>query len=309
MQLTAGTKIGTYSLLERIGQSNMGDVWRAAPETDPNYSVAIKCLNARHESNPAMHHRFEMECIVHRSFRHSGIVMATDVFHYARQLFLVMPYIAGGSLEDRLRQGPLPQSSALPIAIQVLDALDHVNQSGIVHRDVKPSNILCNGHQVFLTDFGIAHPLLHNPAQQVDTSGTIAYMSPEQIQSPHTVDQRSDVYGFGCVLYEMLTGRPPFPLDANEPCTDDQIKIMHVTRQAIPPGAFCPGLDPRLEQIVMRALNKQPAARFAGCGSFALALRALTHQGPAPVMRNKNNRWAIAAGVAVVLAILAAAIS
>jgi len=275
MELTAGMQIGNFILRERIGLPNMGDVWRAEPANGPALSVAIKSLHSRHAADHALRTRFETECEVHQSLLHPSIVPVIESVLHGRERFLIMSFIDGGSLEDRLREGALPEPAAVDIAIQILDALDHAHRNGVLHRDVKPSNILCSGSKAFIADFGISYSLRHQANRIGDTSGTIAYMSPEQIQSVSTADQRSDVYGFGCVLYEMLTGRPPFPLDEAAPCSPDELKLMHIRQLPIPPRRFRPNLDPRLEAIILRALAKDPAARFPGCGSFAVALRSL----------------------------------
>lgn len=258
MHYTAGTRIGNYTLEERIGEPNMGDVWRAG-------RVALKTLPGT--CSAGMRTRFAQECQMHQSLVHPHILPVLEQFEYQGQPFLVMPFAAGGSLEEVLRPGPLQPEQAVDIAIQILEALDHAHRSGIVHRDVKPSNILVHEGRYCLTDFGIAQSMVA-ATRPCDTSGTVAYMSPEQIHSPHAVDQRSDVYGLACVLYEMLTGQPPFQGDS-----DDQMKLMHISAPVLPPSKKRPGLDAGLERIVMRALHKQPAERYPGCGSFALALR------------------------------------
>lgn len=274
-ELAPGTRIADYVLAQPIGNPNMGEVWLAWPANNPRTPVAIKTLHPRHQDTAAMHDRFAAECATHRSLTHPGIVPALDCFLCGRRLYLVMPFAAEGSLEDRLQRGPLDLAEALPMAITILEALNYTHQRGFVHRDVKPSNILLQGGRAFLTDFGVACQFPQTSPTRADSSGTAAYMSPEQIQAPHTVDQRSDVYGFACVLYEMLTGRPPFPLNATETCTDDQLKIMHLTQAPIPPRKLRPALDRRLENVLLQALEKAPARRLPGCGSFALALRNL----------------------------------
>jgi serine/threonine-protein kinase len=306
MEPTAGMQIGSYLLRERIGSPNMGDVWRAEPVNGPEQSVAIKSLHIRHAGDAALRSRFETECEVHQSLQHPGIVPVIECLLHGRERYLVMPFIGGGSLEDRLRNGAMTEPVAIRLAIQILEALDYAHRNGVLHRDIKPSNILCAGDSALVTDFGIAHSLRHRTSRVGDTSGTLAYMSPEQIQSAANADQRSDVYGFGCVLYEMLTGRPPFPLEESAICSPDELKLMHVRQLPIPPGRFHRGLDPRVEAIVLRALAKDPADRFPGCGSFALALRNLAEtQADVPIRPAAVWAWVgAAAAVAGILTVV-----
>ncbi|MCX6607458.1 MAG: serine/threonine-protein kinase [Acidobacteria bacterium] len=273
MQLTAPHSIGPYQLTARIGNANMGEVWCASRPSDPHRIVAIKSLSPSLRRSAAMRTRFTEECTLHQSLTHPGIVPVLDCLEQDDERYLVMPYLRGGSLEDLLSRGPLDPSRAIAIAVQILDALNFAHQSGVLHRDVKPSNILLDGDRAFLSDFGVACRLGVPGPLRGESSGTIAYMSPEQIQNPHTADQRSDVYGFGCVLYEMLSGRPPFPLLADQACSDDQLKLMQVWATPIPLRQLNAAIHPRLAELVMAALAKAPASRFAGCGAFALALR------------------------------------
>lgn len=298
MELLAGMKIGSYVLCERVGTPNLGEVWRAEGRGG---AVAVKSVSTRHAGDPWMEARFQAECRVHQSLHHAGIVPVVECVAEAGRRYLVLHYVSGGTLEDRLFRGPLEASEAVAIAVQVLDALDHAHQQGVVHRDVKPANILLEGDRAYLTDFGIAAGLPLGDVRAADTSGTVAYMSPEQISLRRVVDQRSDEYGFGCVLYEMLTGRPPFPLEKGDGCSDDRIRMMHITEKPIPPSEINPAVDRNLEAIVLQALEKDPDHRFGGCGSFALALREWRPAG--------HSHWqaAILTVVAAGLALLALA--
>jgi hypothetical protein len=280
-RLEAGASVGCYVLVERIGDPNMGDVWRAHHADNPQARVAVKCISPQLRSNPVMMERFSRECAVQARLQHPHIVPVLEWLHTAGDLFLVMPLIAGGSLEDFIvaaKGKPLPAGLALQISLQVLDALNYAHEKGVIHRDVKPSNILLENGRAYLADFGIAYLIGMSARQQSESSGTVPYMSPEQIVAPAAVGHWSDVYGFGCVLYEMLTGRPPFPLEAHDPCTNDQIKFMHLQTAPIPPRALNPLISEQLERVMLTALAKAPQQRFSGCSSFAGAIRAVMLQ-------------------------------
>jgi serine/threonine-protein kinase len=279
MALTQGQKIRSYTLLNAIGDPNMGQVWVAS--SDSGESVALKCISEEFRGNQDMIRRFWRECAFQMRLRHPNIVPVLDAVQQDGDLFLVMQYIRRGSLEDRLLrlQGrPLPLEEAIRISVDILSALDYAHQQGVVHRDVKPSNILLEEGRAYLTDFGVAKGLRARPQTTAESAGTYPYMSPEQILADRPADQRSDVYGYGCVLYEMLTGRPPFPTDPSAPCSDQDLKHMHVHVDPVSPRQLNPEISDRLNRVVLTALAKNPEHRFPGCGSFALAI-----QGAAPL--------------------------
>jgi serine/threonine protein kinase len=300
MQLAIGQKVGSYLLLERIGNPNMGEVWRAHHELNTKAVVALKCVNKHLRHQPQMLERFERECAVQQRLSHPSIVPVRECIQHDGNLFLVMRFIAGGSLEDKLsalRGQPMPVAEVLRIAQQVLEALNYAHQQGVIHRDVKPSNILLDGSHAYLSDFGVAYLVSARRKTPTDSSGTCSYMSPEQIQASLT-DQRSDVYGFGCVLYEMLTGYPPFPEVPNMAYSDDQIKLMHLTKAPASPRSRNPVIPPRLERVVLTALAKRPEDRFPGCGSFA---RALTGAIEGPVAPSKSSQVSLRKNLSLLL--------
>ena len=273
MVLTQGQRVQSFTLLDRVGDPNMGQVWIA--RSDAGSTVALKCISEQFRGNDEMIRRFWRECAFQMRLRHPSIVPVSDCLQQDGDLFLVMQYIRGGSLEDRLRQtlgNPLPLEEALSISSDVLQALDYAHQNGVIHRDVKPSNILLEGGKAYLTDFGVAMGMKRRHRAPGASAGTYPYMSPEQIVVNRPTDQRSDVYGFGCVLYEMLTGRPPFPLDPREPCSDEELRQMQVNVQPIPPNQLNSSIPERLNHVILTALAKSADDRFHGCGSFAMAL-------------------------------------
>lgn len=274
MVLTQGQRLQSYTLVDPICDANMGQVWLAVSDAGAN--VALKCISEQFRGNGDMVKRFWRECAYQMRLHHPSIVEVLDCVQQDGDLFLVMQYIRGGSLEDRLRElggVPLPLDETLRIARCILGALDYAHRHGVIHRDVKPSNILLEGEQAYLMDFGIAMGLKARHRTSNDSAGTYPYMSPEQIVGDHVPDQRTDVYGFGCVLYEMLTERPPFPLDPNAFCSADQVRLMHLNLQPIPPMELNQAVPERLNRVTLTALAKMPDDRFPGCGSFALALQ------------------------------------
>ncbi|HKH45871.1 MAG TPA: serine/threonine-protein kinase [Thermoanaerobaculia bacterium] len=319
-----GQRIRDYLLEEKIGEGGMGEVWRAE-HTILHRKVAIKAMARHVETDPEFGQRFLQEAQSQARLNHPRIVHVSDFFAEDGQYFLVMPLLSGKNLADRLHdvQGPLSVGEALGIARDVLDALDYAHQQGVIHRDVKPSNILLDQEDhASLTDFGIALSLGRQRVTQATTSlGTPHYMSPEQIRSPRTVDHRTDVYSFGCVLYEMLTGRPPFAEAADSDDTDFALKEAHVYRVPEPLRTRNPQIPAWLDAVVLRALAKNPDERFSGCGEFRRTLeappaaaqpiapapapvRAVRKTGEAPA--GKRLPVALIVGIAVAVAVLAA---
>ncbi len=316
-----GQKIRDYILEEKIGEGGMGEVWRAR-HAILDRQVAIKAMARFLETDPEFGQRFLQEAQSQARLDHPRIVGVSDFFTEDGQYFLVMPLMLGKSLADRLHEirGPLSVSDALVVARDVLEALDHAHQQGVIHRDVKPSNILLDreGH-AFLTDFGIALSLGRRRVTLTRTSlGTPHYMSPEQIRSPKNVDHRTDVYSFGCVLYEMLTGLPPFAEAADAEDTDFAVKEAHVYRDPEPPRTRNPRIPAWLDAVVLRALAKSPDERFSGCGEFRRTLDephsvlplspaapepvpAVRMPGPAPVRAHGRRLPAVLIGLALVL--------
>jgi len=272
-----GQKIRDYVIEEKIGEGGMGEVWRAR-HTILQREVAIKAIAPHLESDPEFGRRFLQEAQEQARLDHPRIVGVSDFFTEGGQYFLVMSLMSGKSLTDHLHElhAPMPVSDALAVARDVLDALDYAHQRGVIHRDVKPSNILLDreGHAC-LTDFGIALSLgRRHLTQTVASFGTPHYMSPEQIRSPRSVDHRTDVYSFGCVLYEMLAGHPPFADAAASGDTDFALKEAHVHRVPESLRKLNPEVPAWLDAVVLRALAKNPDERFSGCGEFRRTLDA-----------------------------------
>jgi serine/threonine protein kinase len=277
-----GQRIRDWEIEGLLGEGGMGQVWRAR-HTLLNRVFAIKVISRELLSDPKFEALFIREAGTQAELQHPHIIPATDFFVEDGLHCLVMPYLEGQSLEDRLeshkdpetgKRLPLPQQEAIAIALQVLHALDYAHQHRVIHRDVKPSNILLDRRgDAYLTDFGVA--LKMDKPRTTSTGkvvGTSAYMSPEQIQRPREMDHRTDVYSFGCVLYEMLAGGPVFETSEVEGDTDFYIKESHIKRMPDPLRQRRPEVPAAVESVVTKALAKSPNDRFSGCGEFAREL-------------------------------------
>jgi len=268
-------KIGQYVLEREIGEGGMAQVWQAR-HVHLGTLAAVKFLLPRLAADPELEGRFLNEGKRQARLQHPNIVSAIDFVQQDGRSFLIMQFVDGESLEHKLkeRQGALTLDEVHAISWDVLSALDYAHSQGIVHRDVKPSNILIDKTgTAFITDFGIALALSDGPrlTRTGAAIGTALYMSPEQILRPRAVDARTDIYSFGCVLYAMLAGIPPFGGDGE---TDFYIKDCHV--RSAPPALVYrnPQITPLIEQVVLQCLEKDPAKRFQTCASVMKALDA-----------------------------------
>lgn len=287
--MQAQVRVGQYTLERKLGEGGMAEVWEAH-HIRLGSKAAIKFLLSKLAGDPDLEERFLIEGKRQAKLQHPNIVHAIDFVQQDGRSYLIMQYVDGENLETKLNQqhGPLSLQDVHAISWDVLSALDYAHSVGVVHRDVKPSNILIDkSGRVWLTDFGIALALSEEPrlTRTGTAVGTAIYMSPEQIVRPRSVDARTDIYSFGCVLYAMLCGHPPFG-EGGE--TDFYIKDCHV-RTPPPPLVYSnPSISPLLEQVVQKCLEKDPARRFQTCGAVMPALdAAIASHGnataPAPV--------------------------
>jgi serine/threonine-protein kinase len=270
-----GKKLGDYELREVLGAGGMAEVYRGY-DIALGREVAVKVLPAALALDPGYVDRFRDEARRVAGLTHPNVV---PVYHYGEEeglLFLVMPVLKE-SLRDRMeREGALPPSDAAKLVVQVAAALDAAHAQGIVHRDVKPENILLNhegkGH---LTDFGIARELSFLKETGSNRTlaatglpvGTPEYMAPEQLRAGD-VDQRADIYALGAVLYELLTGSVP-----HEAPAPYEVAALVLTAPTMPPSQRNPQIWPELEAVVLTALAKEAKDRFRDARSFAMALR------------------------------------
>jgi serine/threonine-protein kinase len=260
-----------YQLLDRIGSGGAAVVYRAR-DTRLDRTVAVKLLRDDHAADRDFLTRFEREARIAAGLNHPNIVPVYDYGPHGATAFIAMQYVEGGNLKDALRVGgPFEPRAAIEIAEQVLSALAAAHARGLVHRDVKPQNVLVTGERrAMLTDFGIAQASAAGELTQVGTTiGSAAYMAPEQALG-RPVGPPADIYGVGLLLYELLTGQPPFGTG-----TPVEVAFRQVNEVPRPPGELRPAIPPALESIVMKALEKDPAARFESAPAMLAALESV----------------------------------
>ena len=318
MPLSPGTKLGSYEIVSAVGAGGMGEVYRAHdPRLDR--TVALKVLPSHLSSDPGLRQRFEREARTISKFSHPNICTLHDIGNHDGIDYLVMEYIEGETLEQRLSKGPLPPAQTLTYGIQIADALDKAHRHGIVHRDLKPGNImLTKSGAAKLLDFGLAklqeEPSLVAAAltemtvehKRLTTEGTLVgtfqYMAPEQLEG-NQPDARSDIFAFGAVLYEMLSGKPAFGGK-----TKASMIAAILSSEPPPLSAAQPLAPPALERVIKQCLAKDPDERWQTAGDIARELKWIGEGGSqvsAPAQINPHRRklsylpWATAAiGVA-----------
>ena len=295
----SGKTVGGYQLLERLGQGAMAQVYRARDPTS-GAEVAVKILYPHLTGDEGFVARFRREAQAAASLDHPHIIRILDHGTEGDLSYLVMELIDGPSLKDVLerREEPLSPDEAVRLVTTLAEALEHAHRQGIVHRDVKPSNVLLRGGRLddpVLTDFGVARMVEATVATAAGTTlGTPTYMAPEQGEGKPG-DARSDIYALGVILYELLTGRPPF--EADSPYA---LILRHIHTPPPSPRTLRPALPKPLEAVTLRALAKEPAARYPSAAAFAEALR----RSLIPAPRRPLHRLAYALATVAVLLLL-----
>jgi serine/threonine-protein kinase len=261
-----------YALEREVGRGGMATVYLAR-EAAGGRPVAVKAMHPELASALGQE-RFRREMAIVGSLSHPGIVPLLDSGRAGTLLYYVMPFVSGESLHERLeRERRIAAADAIGIVRDIADALGYAHGKGILHRDVKPENVLLaiDPTRALIADFGLARAIGAADTTKLTKTGTIVgtihYMSPEQVREDRTIDERSDVYGLGCVLYEMLTGAPPF---VGRTVTDLVMKILRTPPAPI--SAVNPAVPPAVEQAVARALAKPAAERFPTMRELAAAL-------------------------------------
>src|SRR3954453_15798772 len=300
---------GRYRAEKRLGAGGMAEVWCVQDEV-LGRRVALKLMGGRFAEDPEYHERFRREAQAAAGMQHPNIVGIYDRSEWDGTPYIAMELVDGKTLKELVTErGPLPPDVAAGLTEQVLQALGYAHRRGIVHRDVKPQNVIIDHDgQAKVAGFGIARA--GDTSQMTQTGaiiGSMQYLSPEQAEG-YPVDRRADLYSVGIVLYELLTGRVPF--DGEAPIA---IAIKQINEPPVPPGQLRPGLPPALEAVVLRALEKDPARRYQSAEEFIAALEAARRaparrvvvEEPIPEELERGSRWWIWALVLLVLAALA----
>ena len=323
MALEDGSRLGPYEILGVLGAGGMGEVYKAR-DTRLDRTVAIKVLPEHLSSSPEIKQRFEREARMVSSLSHPHICTLHDVGHHEGVDFLVLEHIEGETLAERLKQGPLPMEKVLELGMQIADALGNAHKSGVIHRDLKPGNIMLTTGGVKLLDFGLAKSQLSDTQVRTESFsealtdtpasapltvegtilGTFQYMPPEQIEGQEA-DARSDIFALGAVLYEMATGRKAF-----EGRTQASLigSVMHSTPE--PVSKLVPLGPPAFDRVVETCLAKNPEDRFGTAHDVGLQLKWIAEGGsqvglPALVSTRRKVRERLAWGVATLAAIAA----
>src|SRR5678816_3316272 len=284
MTLTGGTKLGRYEIRSQIGEGGMGEVYLAR-DTQLGRDVAVKVLPSTYSDDQERLHRFEQEACAASALNHPNILSIYDVGAHDGSPYVVSELLQGQTLRQRISGTTLAQKRAIDYALQIAHGLAAAHEKGIVHRDLKPDNLfITNDGRVKILDFGLAKltgagntelSQTSIPTRRVDTDpgkvmGTVGYMSPEQLKG-RQVDHRSDIFSFGAILYEMLSGRRAFH-------GESAAETMSAILKEDPPELSDTNrsVSPALERIVSHCLEKNPEARFHSARDVAFALEALS---------------------------------
>ncbi len=265
--------VGSFQLKERIGRGGMGEVYRGYHQA-LDRQAAVKILWRDLASTLDFRERFEREARIVAQLNHPNIVQVYDCGEHRDTYYIAMEFLDGVTLEEYLRQhGALSFAETVALLSEVAAALDYAHNQHLVHRDVTPANIMLvsgENRRVVLMDFGISKVLGRGaPETSGDLTGTVHYMSPEQVISPNEVDHRVDIYALGVVAYRMITGELPF-----ESSTPYELLLKHVSASPPPPSQHREGIPPMMEAAIMRCLMKDPADRYDSAGTFAETLRS-----------------------------------
>lgn len=286
MPVSPGTKLGSYEIVSPLGAGGMGEVYRAR-DVSLGRDVAVKVLHIGSTHDPDRLRRFRQEAQSAASLNHPNILAIYFVGEQDGAPFIVSELLEGESLRERLRRGPLPLRKSLDYALQMVDGLAAAHEKGIVHRDLKPENVFLtkDGHAKIL-DFGLVKllPAENAPAEADGPTltegsapgvilGTVGYMSPEQVRG-QTLDTRSDIFSFGVILYEMLSGKNVFlrstPADTMSALLREDVPELSTSSSTVSPG---------LDSVVRRCLEKEPADRFQSVRDLGFALQAVSGGG------------------------------
>jgi serine/threonine-protein kinase len=270
-----GLQIDSYRIEAPVARSGMASIFRAV-DTRDNRVVALKIPHPDMEADPILFDRFQREASIGEKLCHPKVMRVYGGENRSR-IYMVMEWCEGRLLRQILSEGRIPQERAIRIAIAVLDALDYIHANGVVHRDLKPENIMVDaGDNIKLIDFGIAGDAAARRltyANFTATLGTPDYISPEQVKGKRG-DGRSDIYAVGVILYEMLTGKTPFTGPSPLAAMNDRL-----LNHPMPPRVANPDISPELQEVLYRALERDPKNRYARAHDFANDLEHLDQVG------------------------------
>ena len=291
MGLTPGTKLGPYEIQSPLGAGGMGEVYRAR-DTRLDRTVAVKILSSHLSESPEAKHRFDREARAISSLNHPNICTLYDVGREGGVDFLVMEFLEGETLAERLRKGPLAAEQLLKYGKEICEGLEKAHKTDVIHRDLKPGNIMLTKAGAKLMDFGLAKATPgHNLQDSSSTAtwsgaaadqpltalgtvvGTIPYMSPEQVEGKEA-DARSDIFALGAVLYEMATGKRAF-----EGKTAASVIAAVLERTPPPISTIQPASPPALDRVVKTCLAKDPDERFQSVHDVKLQLQWIAEEG------------------------------
>jgi serine/threonine-protein kinase len=300
-----------YRIIERLGSGGMADVY-LAEDNQLGRRVALKLLYRRFAEDPEFVERFRREASSAAGLQHPNVVQVFDRGEWDGTYYIAMEYLEGRNLKQIVRDhGALDPALAGDLVLQILKAARFAHRRGIVHRDIKPHNVIVDDEaRAKVTDFGIARAGASDMTETGSIIGTAQYLSPEQAQG-RPVDARADLYSIGIVLYELLTGQLPF--DAESPVT---IALKQVSEDPVPPAQLNPAVSPALDAVVMRALRKEPDERYQDADTFIAALEdalagrpveAVVYEDPVAVLADEDRRnWRRIALIALLLLALVA---
>jgi nucleoid-associated protein YgaU len=278
----APERLGEYRIVKLLARGGMGAVYEAVHEPSGVHRAVKVLLRGGLSAVPEEYQRFRREAEVMARLDHPHVARVHAADLEADPCYIVQDLLPGGSLQDRLRKGPLPVDEAVAIAAKLCDAVAHAHERGVLHRDLKPANVLFDDRgEPRLTDFGLSQRAGSGSVALTATGqvlGTPAYMAPEQALGTKEIDARSDVYGLGALLYAMLVGREPFPGTGVAEVIE---RVCH--DELTPPRRQRPEVPAAVDAAVVRAMAKDPAARFVCAGDLAQALRRPRGAAPAPV--------------------------
>jgi eukaryotic-like serine/threonine-protein kinase len=286
----AGAQIDSYRIDAPVARSGMASIFRATDMRD-NRVVALKIPHPDMEADPILFDRFQREAGIGERLNHPGVMRVLNGEKRSR-IYMVMEWCDGRLLRDLISEGRLSQDRAIRIAINVLEALEYVHENGVVHRDLKPENIMVDTNDnIKLIDFGIAGDSTARRltyANFTATLGTADYISPEQVKGKRG-DGRTDIYAMGIILYEMLTGKQPFTGSTPMEVMNDRL-----LNYPTPPSVADPTISPQLQEVLYRALERDPKNRYARARDFAHDLQHLDQVGveDRPEIHNWSKRKA-----------------